>query len=104
MEGRPELVGKRFLCVSGEEPLGRGEISRWGWRAGVIRAVTSRDIDAPDFSVRVSNGSLHFNGLFSPPRGSRSNCGTVSHSVGYTFMFINKVSIRVQKVIRRYFC
>ncbi|KAG5266458.1 hypothetical protein AALO_G00232320 [Alosa alosa] len=53
VEGRPELVGKRFLCVSGEEPLGRGEIARCGWRAGVIRAVTSRDIDTPDFSVCV---------------------------------------------------
>lgn len=104
MEGRPELVGKRFLCVSGEEPLGRGEISRCGWRAGVIRAVTSRDIDTPDFSVRVSNVSLHFNGWFSPTHGSLSNCATMSHSLGYTFVFINKVATTVLKVIQRNFC
>lgn len=52
MEARPELVGKRFLCVSGEEPLELGEIGRWGWRAGVIRAVSHRDNDNAELTVR----------------------------------------------------
>uniref|UniRef100_A0A8C7K5R0 Probable JmjC domain-containing histone demethylation protein 2C n=1 Tax=Oncorhynchus kisutch TaxID=8019 RepID=A0A8C7K5R0_ONCKI len=43
VETRPELVGKRFLCVGGDEPLDLRDIGRWGWRAGVIRAVTHRD-------------------------------------------------------------
>lgn len=52
VEARPELVGKRFLCVSGEEPLELGEIGRWGWRAGVIRAVSHRDTDNAELTVR----------------------------------------------------
>lgn len=35
-----ELVGKRCLCVSGGESLELAGISRWSWRAGVIRATT----------------------------------------------------------------
>ncbi|OCT69888.1 hypothetical protein XELAEV_18036813mg [Xenopus laevis] len=54
---RPELVGKRFVCSvlgGGEEPpeLGEiGQIGRWGWRAGVIRAVSHRDNDNPELTV-----------------------------------------------------
>ena len=52
-EARPELVGKRFLCVSGDEPPGSGDIiGRWPWRSGVIRAVSHRDNDNPDLTVR----------------------------------------------------
>ena len=51
-EARPELVGKRFLCVSGEEPLELGDIGRWAWRAGVIRAVSYRDTDNQELTVR----------------------------------------------------
>lgn len=46
------VVGKRFLCVSGEEPLEPAHIERWSWRAGVIRAVTHRDHDNPELTVR----------------------------------------------------
>lgn len=46
------VVGKRFLCVSGEEPLEPAHIARWSWRAGVIRAVTHRDHDNPELTVR----------------------------------------------------
>ncbi|KAL2078427.1 hypothetical protein ACEWY4_026112 [Coilia grayii] len=53
VEARPELVGKRFLCVSGEEPLELGEIGRWGWRAGVIRAVSHRDSDNAELTDSV---------------------------------------------------
>lgn len=53
---RPELVGKRFVCVvrGGEEPLELGEIGqigRWSWRAGVIRAVSHRDNSNPELAV-----------------------------------------------------
>ncbi|CAL8259152.1 unnamed protein product [Arctogadus glacialis] len=50
-EARPELVGKRFLCVSGDEPPGSGDIGRWPWRSGVIRAVSHRDNDNPDLTL-----------------------------------------------------
>lgn len=56
-ETRPELVGKRFLCLAvGEEarPERReGGRSRRGWRAGVIRAVSHRDCRNPDLAVRA---------------------------------------------------
>ncbi|MBN3290012.1 JHD2C protein, partial [Polypterus senegalus] len=58
VEARPELVGKRFLCVSGEEPLELGEIGRWGWRAGVIRAVSHRDYDNPELAVRTGENTV----------------------------------------------
>ncbi|XP_057199399.1 probable JmjC domain-containing histone demethylation protein 2C isoform X2 [Triplophysa rosa] len=35
-----ELLGKRCLCVSGGQSLEFAGISRWSWRAGVIRATT----------------------------------------------------------------
>lgn len=52
VEARPELVGKRFLCVSGDEPPEIGDIARWPWRSGVIRAVNHRDSDNLDLTVR----------------------------------------------------
>lgn len=52
VEARPELVGKRFLCVSGDEPPEIGDIGRWPWRSGVIRAVNHRDNDTTDLTVR----------------------------------------------------
>ncbi|XP_062386477.1 probable JmjC domain-containing histone demethylation protein 2C, partial [Sardina pilchardus] len=60
VEARPELVGKRFLCVSGEEPLELGEIGRWGWRAGVIRAVSHRDSDNAELTVYVEFDDLEW--------------------------------------------
>lgn len=53
VEARPELVGKRFLCVSGDEPPEIGDIGRWPWRSGVIRAVNHRDSDTVDLTVYV---------------------------------------------------
>ncbi|XP_075361418.1 putative JmjC domain-containing histone demethylation protein 2C isoform X4 [Mycteria americana] len=57
VETRPELVGKRFLCVGGggEEPPESGR-----WRAGVIRAVSQRDSHCPDLSVYVEFDDLEW--------------------------------------------
>ncbi|KAB5555365.1 hypothetical protein PHYPO_G00033180 [Pangasianodon hypophthalmus] len=60
MEPRPELVGKRFLCVSGEAPPELAEIARWPWRVGVIRAVSHRDTDNPDLTVYVEFDDLEW--------------------------------------------
>ncbi|XP_075072431.1 putative JmjC domain-containing histone demethylation protein 2C isoform X2 [Mixophyes fleayi] len=62
---RPELVGKRFVCVvrGGEElpELGEiGQIGRWGWRAGVIRAVSHRDNSNPELAVYVEFDDLEW--------------------------------------------
>lgn len=54
VEARPELVGKRFLCVGGDEPPELDEISRWLWRSGVIRAVNHRDSDSSELAVRTA--------------------------------------------------
>uniref|UniRef100_A0AAR2L9J5 JmjC domain-containing protein n=1 Tax=Pygocentrus nattereri TaxID=42514 RepID=A0AAR2L9J5_PYGNA len=53
VEARPELVGRRFVCASGSESLELGGISRWSWRAGVIRAVSTRETDSPGLAVCV---------------------------------------------------
>ncbi|XP_078589368.1 putative JmjC domain-containing histone demethylation protein 2C isoform X1 [Branchiostoma floridae x Branchiostoma japonicum] len=55
MEERKELVGKRFLCVSGDGKLKFSRISEWEWKSGVIRAVSHKPEDQkhPDFSVYV---------------------------------------------------
>ncbi|KAL6083121.1 hypothetical protein STEG23_014108, partial [Scotinomys teguina] len=53
VETRPELVGKRFLCVAvGEDARPeRGQSGCGsGWRAGVIRAVSHRDSGHPDLA------------------------------------------------------
>ncbi|XP_053306482.1 probable JmjC domain-containing histone demethylation protein 2C isoform X2 [Spea bombifrons] len=62
---RPELVGKRFVCVvrGGEEPpeLGEnGHIGRRSWRAGVIRAVSHRDSHNPELTVYVEFDDLEW--------------------------------------------
>ena len=51
VEARPELVGKRFLCVSGDQPPEMDDIGRWPWRSGVIRAVNNRDSDNNELTV-----------------------------------------------------
>lgn len=56
VETRPELVGKRFLCVAAGENARpeRGQSGCGsGWRAGVIRAVSHRDSGHPDLAVRA---------------------------------------------------
>ncbi|XP_067885257.1 lysine-specific demethylase 3A-like isoform X2 [Heterodontus francisci] len=48
-----DLVGKRFLCVlsSFTQQLELGRVSEWNWRAGVIRAVSHKDLLDPDLLV-----------------------------------------------------
>uniref|UniRef100_UPI00398F7E1C lysine-specific demethylase 3A-like isoform X1 n=2 Tax=Pristiophorus japonicus TaxID=55135 RepID=UPI00398F7E1C len=48
-----DLVGKRFLCVlSGfTQALELGRMSEWDWRAGIIRAVSHKDLTNPDLLV-----------------------------------------------------
>ncbi|XP_064518414.1 probable JmjC domain-containing histone demethylation protein 2C isoform X4 [Pseudopipra pipra] len=55
VETRPELVGKRFLCLGGEEPPESGR-----WRAGVIRAVSQRDSRSPELAVYVEFDDLEW--------------------------------------------
>ncbi|XP_023311015.1 probable JmjC domain-containing histone demethylation protein 2C isoform X3 [Anoplophora glabripennis] len=50
---REEVVGKRFLSVSGFSKLKSGKISEWGWRSGVVRAATHRDNTNQDLQVLV---------------------------------------------------
>lgn len=72
VETRPELVGKRFLCVGGggggEEPPESGR-----WRAGVIRAVSQRDSHSPDLAVRAASRAGGGKGAAAGPR--RGACG-----------------------------
>ncbi|XP_031204493.1 probable JmjC domain-containing histone demethylation protein 2C isoform X3 [Mastomys coucha] len=62
-ETRPELVGKRFLCVAAGEDArperGQSGCGR-GWRAGVIRAVSHRDRGHPDLAVYVEFDDLEW--------------------------------------------
>lgn len=48
---RDEIVGKRFLSVSGFTKLKLSKISEWGWRAGVIRAASHKDNTNRDLQV-----------------------------------------------------
>lgn len=48
---REEIVGKRFLSVSGFTKLKLGKITEWGWRAGVIRAASHKDNKHKDLQV-----------------------------------------------------
>ncbi|XP_012055470.1 PREDICTED: probable JmjC domain-containing histone demethylation protein 2C [Atta cephalotes] len=50
---REEIVGKRFLSVSGFTKLKVNKISEWGWRAGVIRAASHRDNGCHDLQILV---------------------------------------------------
>ena len=50
---REEIVGKRFLSVSGFVKLKQNKISEWGWRAGVIRASSHRDNNNPELQVNT---------------------------------------------------
>lgn len=51
---REEIVGKRFLSVSGFTKPKLGKISEWGWRAGVIRAATHRDNNNKELQVNCT--------------------------------------------------
>ena len=48
---REEIVGKRFLSVSGYAKLKLSKISEWCWKAGVIRASTHKDNTVKDLQV-----------------------------------------------------
>lgn len=48
---REEIVGKRFLSVSGFAKLKLNKISEWGWRVGVIRAATHKDSTNKELQV-----------------------------------------------------
>ncbi|XP_054265577.1 lysine-specific demethylase 3A-like isoform X2 [Macrosteles quadrilineatus] len=50
---RDEIVGKRFLSVSGFTKLKLSKISEWGWRAGVVRAASHKDNKHKDLQVLV---------------------------------------------------
>lgn len=50
---RDEIVGKRFLSVSGFTKLKLSKISEWGWRAGVIRAASHKDNKHKDLQVNI---------------------------------------------------
>ncbi|XP_067908532.1 probable JmjC domain-containing histone demethylation protein 2C isoform X3 [Heterodontus francisci] len=58
---RMELVGKRFVCVgdSGRE-LDVSRIHEWQWRAGVIRAVSYRELCNRELSVYVEFDDLEW--------------------------------------------
>ena len=48
---RDEVVGKRFLSVSGASKLKLSKISEWDWRAGIIRACSHTDSKHSDLQV-----------------------------------------------------
>lgn len=52
---REEIVGKRFLSVSGFTKLKIGKISEWGWRSGVIRAASHKDNKHKDLQVSIKD-------------------------------------------------
>lgn len=60
---REEIVGKRFLSVSGFSQIKVNKISEWGWRCGVIRAASNRDNNCLDLQVILSFVFIFF--LFS---------------------------------------
>ncbi len=48
---RDDIVGKRFLSVRSEGKPKLKQIAEWEWRAGVVRAVTQKDLDSSDVLV-----------------------------------------------------
>ncbi|TGZ50102.1 Uncharacterized protein DBV15_00858 [Temnothorax longispinosus] len=67
---REEIVGKRFLSVSGFTKLKVNKISEWGWRAGVIRAASHRDNGCHDLQSLKGQRLQTSSGIpgSSPPR------------------------------------
>lgn len=62
---RDEIVGKRFLSVSGFTKLKLSKISEWGWRAGVIRAASHKDNKHKDLQVNILTTVLKNNNAIS---------------------------------------
>ncbi|XP_050348552.1 lysine-specific demethylase 3B-like isoform X2 [Nymphalis io] len=50
---REDLVGKRFLSVSGVSKINVNKVSEWGWKAGVIRAASHKDNKNKELQVLV---------------------------------------------------
>ncbi|XP_052741070.1 probable JmjC domain-containing histone demethylation protein 2C isoform X2 [Bicyclus anynana] len=50
---REDLVGKRFLSVSGVSKINVNKVSEWGWKAGVIRAASLKDNKNKELQVLV---------------------------------------------------
>lgn len=82
VETRPELVGKRFLCVAAGEDARpeRGQSGCGsGWRAGVIRAVSHRDSGHPDLAVRAAvRAARRHAPLRGAGRGAQPGCAELA--------------------------
>lgn len=50
---REDLVGKRFLSVSGVTKINVNKVSEWGWKAGVIRAASLKDNKNKELQVKL---------------------------------------------------
>lgn len=50
---REDLVGKRFLSVSGVSKINVNKVSEWGWKAGVIRAASHKDNKNKELQVKL---------------------------------------------------
>ncbi|CAG5028735.1 unnamed protein product [Parnassius apollo] len=50
---REDLVGKRFLSVSGVAKNNVNKVSEWGWKAGIIRAASLKDNKNKELQVLV---------------------------------------------------
>lgn len=59
---REDLVGKRFLAVSGVTKINVNKVSEWGWKAGVIRAASLKDNKHKELQVRSKLFYVLFNG------------------------------------------
>ena len=49
--GRPDLVGRRFLSVTGTSTPRLSKLYEWDWRAGWIRSTNSKDPKSKDLQV-----------------------------------------------------
>ena len=56
--GRPDLVGRRFLSVTGSTTPRLSKLYEWDWRAGWIRSSSSKDPKSKDLQVRFETGSI----------------------------------------------
>ena len=52
LQGREELVGKRFLLVQGGPKPKINRVSDWQWKAGVIRCASHSDHKDSELQVR----------------------------------------------------
>lgn len=51
---REDLVGKRFIAVSGVTKINVNKVSEWGWKAGLIRAASLKDNKNKELQVKNS--------------------------------------------------